>query len=693
LPYPLAPDHGNVTALNGALELARLGFRVVWIHPPDSSCKSPGKQPILKDWVNRASDDPKELEAQWGGELSTQDPNVGIVLGTQPDGRYILAIDVDDAGRLTELETSLGTLPATAAISSARGDKLLYYVVAPPDVLVRLRNVTGLWKVPGIDVKVAGGQVVAPPSRHPSGTKYVWRTQGPTAKLPQKWLEAIVPLSVTGSDLEPRIVPQSPPLGRDDLQLRRARAYVAKMSASVQGQNGSGDAFAVARKCLQDFLLSDADTWQLLNEWNQRCQPPWSTKELAHKLKDARDKARVSRPIQDRPRPNSAPTPTPTPTPPPLESPTEPKALIEFIDHDELYTPDPPADLLVPALGICAGPSTGFFGQSYVGKSIATMAAAMAIALGRELWGQWAVRRGPWAHFDYEQGRRRCKRLVQRLSVGFGVTKDETRDWLRVAVYPVVNLTTKDAVDHYSRAFEGCAVATLDALKGLTPGVDENSSQMRDFMGILRMASENTGCVAIVNHNAGKPPPVGQRARKHEGRGSSGIFDECQTVFVATGEKGLPVLVTHEKDRELGKTVADFALRIVDVEERGDPQAGIGVLVEGVELSELGSQSARRAAKEQERRMVEERKLREQAERKVAREKADLEDRQRRDAGDDGLAVFVRKEKPELTDRQLRAELEKRGSMGKDRAQNAILRTKLVTQCAIDNDRSPDAVR
>lgn len=665
-----------ITALNGALELARLGFRVVWIYPPESQCRSPGKQPILKDWPNRASEDEEELTAQWEGELETQEPNVGIVLGTQPDGRYVLAIDVDDAGRFTDLQNTLGALPVTAAISSARGDKLLYYLVTPPDTLVRLKNVTGLGGVPGIDVKVAGGQVVAPPSRHVSGAIYSWHTRGPIAKLPPKWLEAITPPPDPEPDPAPepylrlvRTEPDDPPTRE---LLKRARAYIAKMPASVQGQNGSRDAFAVARKLLQDFQLSDADTWQLLNEWNAQCKPPWSAKELAHKLEDARDKARVSRPIQDRPRPNSAPNP-PSPTP---ESPTEPKALIEFLDHDELYTTDPPADLLVPALGICAGPATGFFGQSYVGKSIVTLAGAMAVAMGRDFWGQWPVRRGRWAHFDYEQGRRRCKRLIQRLSVGFGVTKEETRDWLKVAVYPAVNLTTRGAIDHYARAFDGCAVATLDALKGLTPGIDENSSEIRDFMGILRIASEKTGCVPWLIHNAGKTPHEGKRARKESGRGSSAIFDECQTVFIGTGTKGEPVLVTHEKDRELGKTVADFAIRIVDVEERGDPQAGIGVLVEGVDLSELGSQSAKRAAKEQERKTAEERKLREQAERRIARERAELEDRQRRDAGDDGLAIFVRKEMPELTDRQLRAELEKRGSMGKDRAQNAIIRTK-----------------
>jgi hypothetical protein len=255
------------------------------------------------------------------------------------------------------------------------------------------------------------------------------------------------------------------------------------------------------------------------------------------------------------------------------------RALVQFIDHDDLFAPVPKADLLVASLGITPGPPTGVFGASYVGKSIIVMAGGMSIGLGRDFWGLYSVRRGPWSHFDHEQGRRRTKTLVQRLAAGFGVTQEDLRGWIRVAVYPPLNLTTAGAVDHYARAFDGCAVATLDALKGLTPGVDENSSQMRDHMGVLAQASEKTGCTAILLHNAGKTPTDGNRPRKEAGRGSSAIFDECASVFILTGKKGEPAYVTHEKDRELGTEVADFGLRIENVPtDDGNPMGGLRVV-------------------------------------------------------------------------------------------------------------------
>ena len=36
------------------------------------------------------------------------------------------------------------------------------------------------------------------------------------------------------------------------------------------------------------FALTDAEAWPLLTEWNATCQPPWSDRELRHKLDQAR---------------------------------------------------------------------------------------------------------------------------------------------------------------------------------------------------------------------------------------------------------------------------------------------------------------------------------------------------------------------------------------------------------------------
>lgn len=74
----------------------------------------------------------------------------------------------------------------------------------------------------------------------------------------------------------------------DEAVIERARKYVDKMPIAVSGENGSGKAFNVACKLVKGFELSDNDALELMKEYSSRCDPPWSEKELLHKLEDAK---------------------------------------------------------------------------------------------------------------------------------------------------------------------------------------------------------------------------------------------------------------------------------------------------------------------------------------------------------------------------------------------------------------------
>ena len=69
--------------------------------------------------------------------------------------------------------------------------------------------------------------------------------------------------------------------------IERARAYVTKFPGAVTGSNGHGQTFAVATALAHGFALGEVDAWPLLAEYNQRCSPPWSERELRHKLASA----------------------------------------------------------------------------------------------------------------------------------------------------------------------------------------------------------------------------------------------------------------------------------------------------------------------------------------------------------------------------------------------------------------------
>ncbi len=72
--------------------------------------------------------------------------------------------------------------------------------------------------------------------------------------------------------------------------LDRARAYAAKVPGAVSGQNGHSSTYDLARVLVHDFALAEHDALQILAEWNATCSPPWSPRELEHKINQAATK-------------------------------------------------------------------------------------------------------------------------------------------------------------------------------------------------------------------------------------------------------------------------------------------------------------------------------------------------------------------------------------------------------------------
>lgn len=83
---------------------------------------------------------------------------------------------------------------------------------------------------------------------------------------------------------------------RGDL-VSRARSYVARMPPAISGSRGHDTLWAVARVLVADYGLDDTDAMDLLREYSARCQPPWSDRDLRHKMQSART-ARVHRDME-----------------------------------------------------------------------------------------------------------------------------------------------------------------------------------------------------------------------------------------------------------------------------------------------------------------------------------------------------------------------------------------------------------
>lgn len=69
--------------------------------------------------------------------------------------------------------------------------------------------------------------------------------------------------------------------------IERAQKYIAHIEPAISGRGGSSVAFRVCSILTEGFALSLEDALVAIQPWNSTCEPPWSEKELTHKLEDA----------------------------------------------------------------------------------------------------------------------------------------------------------------------------------------------------------------------------------------------------------------------------------------------------------------------------------------------------------------------------------------------------------------------
>ena len=163
--------------LDSALHLADLGIGVIplwWPHgdvcacPRGAECSSPAKHPLTKNGLKDATTDPHLIRVWWWQHPNA---NVGLVTGGEID-----VIDVDGAiPAYQALIEDMGAPEHVATVLTGRGDGGLHIYCTPGGNKTIPSGKHGLPNK--IEVKGAGGYVVAPPSRHISGGTYTYLTE------------------------------------------------------------------------------------------------------------------------------------------------------------------------------------------------------------------------------------------------------------------------------------------------------------------------------------------------------------------------------------------------------------------------------------------------------------------------------------------------------------------------------------
>jgi hypothetical protein len=95
--------------------------------------------------------------------------------------------------------------------------------------------------------------------------------------------------SAAATDTQRAGAPTGPvPSGRLLDPMKRVRRYLARVPPAIAGQHGDVHTFRVCCRLARGFALEDDEALRVLSEWNARCQPPWTERELQDKLRRAR---------------------------------------------------------------------------------------------------------------------------------------------------------------------------------------------------------------------------------------------------------------------------------------------------------------------------------------------------------------------------------------------------------------------
>ncbi len=274
-------SHDIVTPLEAAREYVRRGWCVVPI---------PYKQKgaVIKGWEQLRLTD-KELP-----EYFDQPANIGIALG-EPS-HWLVDVDLDCP---EAIELADQFLPPTPAITGRLG-KLRSHRWYYAEGTGTKQHKDPISHKMIVELRSTGGQTVVGPSIHPDDGSQYEILAGEPAIVPAPMLTACVAaLAKQVVDLRHGSVPTKSPapvstsstsrveFAPHEIE-RRALAYLDKIPSAISGQGGHSTTYTAATVLVHGFELDpELALGILLDHYNPRCDPPWTEKELQHKVEDA----------------------------------------------------------------------------------------------------------------------------------------------------------------------------------------------------------------------------------------------------------------------------------------------------------------------------------------------------------------------------------------------------------------------
>lgn len=297
--------------------LAR-GYWPIAIHPRGG--KRQGKEPIGAGWgAERWTPERGALEFR-------KQPKAGVGLclgpGRAPGGAWL--VDIEGDGPEAEASRAIlfgGELVETIGWGSVRGGHQLVTAdpqrltaiaanLAPYQIVGASPGVFHLPALPGLEIRLGGWkedgtlkqlQSVVPPTLGTDGKPRRWNGAETIADAPETFyatLEALAregrPVGGDSASIEARPAAgrmdrASTGKGRKTLEVAAlASKYAARCEPAVSRKGGHGKTLKVAIEIGPGFDLVPDEAFRILSaEFNPRCEPPWSERELRRKVDEA----------------------------------------------------------------------------------------------------------------------------------------------------------------------------------------------------------------------------------------------------------------------------------------------------------------------------------------------------------------------------------------------------------------------
>ncbi len=266
----ILPFDDDRTLAEAALHYAENGYAVIPLHTilPSSGacscgrphCSSPAKHPLTANGLKDASTDPDVVARWWQTWPSA---NIGVLTG--PPSKNLVVLDFDggkyDEDAFHRVQDLLGDLPFSTGWTVKTGTG--FHLWFQSDQAGQIKNSASKLS-PGVDIRGAGGYVVAPPSLHWTKAHYAWQLnpQGNALRLPdlpEDWEDYLVQLSSQPAPAPPVSTGQADKIPAGDRH---------RFLLSFAGR-------------LRHAGLEEAELELALNRVNQeRCDPPKTPDEI-----------------------------------------------------------------------------------------------------------------------------------------------------------------------------------------------------------------------------------------------------------------------------------------------------------------------------------------------------------------------------------------------------------------------------